>query len=409
MPLCKPKAKTPALLAACRANARKGTGPRTPEGKCRSRLNALKHGRYSPSLRESLVEAGRTMAVKQFDFIRTYLMKFLPPVTQEQARETDRLVRQVWCWAERKEKIGRKQRSSIDSANYPAATLPFARLPIRDRKGQTLVTVTLGYQSRRVGAGRSVARVALTLTPGKGSRVFQEAQMNWRAAWVLSKMPVLETGARTTPKSFKELQEAVAAHVAEPPVTGWRPEVMIWLRPARYCEPVPCRPRRRLIGANSYRSPSGPAGLVEGDSGLGVRGSQKRTSNGHGLFANPEPRVPSHQLALHGISGWISRLGLKVSAKLGWMEKLMGLFGRKRNEPERPDPPDPPKRTEPIESLAMAEDGRALNPSAFEGPPLSKGYAYGKDFCKVLDYAECFSALLAGRNRGAENRKGMKK
>ena len=59
MPLCKPKTKTPALLAACRANARKGTGPRTPEGKCRSRLNALKHGRYSPNLRESLVQAGR--------------------------------------------------------------------------------------------------------------------------------------------------------------------------------------------------------------------------------------------------------------------------------------------------------------------------------------------------------------
>jgi len=204
MPLRRPKTKTPALLAACRANARKGTGPRTPEGKCRSRLNALKHGRYSPSLRESLVEAGRTMAVKQFDFIRAHLMKFLPPVTQEQARETDRLVRQVWCWAERKEKIGRKQRSSMDSANYAAAALPIARLSIRDRKGQTLVTVTLGYQSRRMGKGveegRSVARVSLTLTPGKGSRVFQEQQMKWRCAWILSKMPVLMTGTRATPK-----------------------------------------------------------------------------------------------------------------------------------------------------------------------------------------------------------------
>ncbi len=401
MPLCKPKTKTPALLAACRANARKGTGPRTPEGKCRSRLNALKHGRYSPNLRESLVQAGKTMGVQRFDFIRTHLMKFLPPVTQEQARETDRLVRQVWCWAERKEEIGRKQRSSIDSADYPTAALPFARLPIRDRKGQTLVTVTLGYQTRRVGEARSVARVALTLTPGKGSAVFQEQQQKWKCAWVLSKMPVLVTGARPTPKSFKELQEAVAAHVAEPPVTDWRPEVMIFLRPARYREPVPCRPRRRLIGANSYRSPSGPAGLAEGDSGLGVRGSQKRTANGHGLFANPEPRVPNHQLALHGISGWISILGLKVSAKLGWMEKLMGLFGRKRDEPDQSE------RTAPAESPAVREDDRASSLSAFEGPTPDRGY--GKDFCEVLDYAECFSALLAGRNRVAENRKGMKK
>jgi len=407
MPLCRPKTKTPALLAACRANARKGTGPRTPEGKCRSRLNALKHGRYSPSLRESLVEAGRTMAVKRFDFIRTCLMKFLPPVTQEQARETDRLVRQVWCWAERKEKIGRKQRSSMDSWDYPAATLPIARLPIRDRNGQTLVTVTLGYQSRRTGKGagegRSIARVSLTLTPGKGSRVFQEQQMKWRCAWILSKMPVLMTGTRTTPKSFQELQEAVTTHVAGPPVTDWRPEVMIYLRPARYREPVPCRPRRRLIGANSYRSPSGPAGPAAGDPGSGVRGSQKRTANGHGLFANSEPRVPNHQHALHGISGWISRLGLKVIAKLEWTGKLTGLFGRKR------DAPDQPERTTPAQSPAVREDDRALNPLAFEVPPLSEGYAYGKDSCEALGYAECFSAVLAGRNRVAENRRGRKK
>jgi hypothetical protein len=407
MPLCRPKTKTPALLAACRANARKGTGPRTPEGKCRSRLNALKHGRYSPSLRESLVAAGRTMAVRQFDFIRTCLMKFLPPVTQEQARETDRLVRQVWCWAERNEKSGRKQRSFINSISYAAATLPFARLRIRDRKGQTLVTVTLGYQSRQVGKGvgegRSVARVSLTLTPGNGSRVFQEQQMKWRCAWILSKMPVLKTGTRTTPKSFRELQEAVAAHVAGPLATGWRPEVMIFLRPARYREAVPRRPRRRLIwGTLTEAHPARLGGQREG-SGFGVRGSQKRTANGHGLFANSEPRVPNHQLALHGISGWICRLGLKVSAKLGWMEKLIRFFGRKRDEPDQPE------RTAPAESPAVREDEGALNPWAFEGPPLSEGGAYGRDFCKVLDYAEFFSALLAGRNRVAENRKAMKK
>ena len=35
---------SPARLAANRANARKSTGPRTPEGKAASRENALKHG-----------------------------------------------------------------------------------------------------------------------------------------------------------------------------------------------------------------------------------------------------------------------------------------------------------------------------------------------------------------------------
>ena len=167
----------------------------------------------------------------------------------------------------------------MDSANYPAATLPFARLPIRDGRGQTLVTVTLGYQSRRTGEGRSVARVALTLTPGKASAVFQEQQEKWKCAWVLSKMPVLVTGARPTPKSFKELQQAVAAHVAAPPVTKWRPEVMIFLRPARYREPVLCRPRRRAAGANC--------------SGRMLKKAEERRG-----FSPAEPRPPTKSLKI---------------------------------------------------------------------------------------------------------------
>ncbi len=125
MSLCQPKTKTPALLAACRANARKGTGPRTADGKCRSRLNALKHGRCSPNLREHLAQAGRKMGVERFDFIRSHVRKFLPPVTQEQKRKAEELVRFIWCWAEKQEKaFGRKQRSSMDSANYHAMALP---------------------------------------------------------------------------------------------------------------------------------------------------------------------------------------------------------------------------------------------------------------------------------------------
>ena len=48
MPLRKSPTRTPALLAANRGNARKSTGPRTPAGKARARLNSLTHGRRSP-------------------------------------------------------------------------------------------------------------------------------------------------------------------------------------------------------------------------------------------------------------------------------------------------------------------------------------------------------------------------
>jgi hypothetical protein len=58
MPLRKSPLRTPALLAASRANARKSRGPKTLRGKARASLNALKHGRYAVDLRRKLLEAG---------------------------------------------------------------------------------------------------------------------------------------------------------------------------------------------------------------------------------------------------------------------------------------------------------------------------------------------------------------
>jgi hypothetical protein len=50
MPLRKSPERTPAFLAAHRANVKKSTGPRTACGKARVRLNALKHGGRSALL-----------------------------------------------------------------------------------------------------------------------------------------------------------------------------------------------------------------------------------------------------------------------------------------------------------------------------------------------------------------------
>ncbi len=212
MPLCKPKTKTLALLAACRGNARKGTGPRTAEGKRHSRLNALKHGRYSPNFRENLLQAGREADLKRFDFIRSTVLKFLPPVTQEQKRRAEEVARAIWCWAEKEEKrLRTKRRSTVDSVNCNTVGPWLARFQFRDQKGRTLLTASAGYQRRRQGGNWRLARVPLTLTPGEGSRVYQESQEMWRAAWVICQATAITAGARPIPKSFKELEQVLVA------------------------------------------------------------------------------------------------------------------------------------------------------------------------------------------------------
>lgn len=66
-----------AKLAANRANAQRSTGPKTSEGKERSKFNAVKHGltaRYFPAL----IQAG-TAEWEQFETIRTDLYGFYQP------------------------------------------------------------------------------------------------------------------------------------------------------------------------------------------------------------------------------------------------------------------------------------------------------------------------------------------
>ena len=60
-----------AMLAANRANARKSTGPRSAEGKARSRLNGFKHGQrsrvYQHLLREIWVD--HQLAIEHMDLL----------------------------------------------------------------------------------------------------------------------------------------------------------------------------------------------------------------------------------------------------------------------------------------------------------------------------------------------------
>jgi hypothetical protein len=61
MVLRKSPTRTPALLAANRANARKSTGPRRPEGKNRVALSALRHGLHTPDFLSALGKSSRAL------------------------------------------------------------------------------------------------------------------------------------------------------------------------------------------------------------------------------------------------------------------------------------------------------------------------------------------------------------
>ncbi len=63
MSLRKSPTRSPALLAANRANARNSTGPRTARGKAQVTLNALKQGGYAGRLfRSNLLRAREDVA-----------------------------------------------------------------------------------------------------------------------------------------------------------------------------------------------------------------------------------------------------------------------------------------------------------------------------------------------------------
>jgi hypothetical protein len=111
MSLVKSPVLTAVRLAANRANARLSTGPRTPAGKRRIVLNALKHGRYSRAFRANLIKAGADTEL--FDWIHARIVDCFSPRNARQDWQAERLAREIWCYAwqeERAEHIERVAR-----------------------------------------------------------------------------------------------------------------------------------------------------------------------------------------------------------------------------------------------------------------------------------------------------------
>ena len=91
-------ALSPRRLAARRANARKGTGPRTPEGKNAVRLNALKHGFFARDVVN--LELDGPARAQEFKTLLDALLEEFQPQSASERMLVDELA--ASCWRSRR-------------------------------------------------------------------------------------------------------------------------------------------------------------------------------------------------------------------------------------------------------------------------------------------------------------------
>ena len=132
MPLRKSPTRTPALLAALRANSLKSTGPRTPLGKARSCLNALKHGRYARHLPDRLVQACDRGGAALYQWFHREIAATFGASDPRDRRLAEQMAARAWCVARRAEHLRTKLEYPLESEAKPALPLSVFRIRIVD-------------------------------------------------------------------------------------------------------------------------------------------------------------------------------------------------------------------------------------------------------------------------------------
>ena len=103
MPLVRSPLLTPRSLAARRANALKSTGPRTPCGKARVSLNALKHGRSmgpagrAPPLSRTPATGRLPLQEALYGNLRSCLAQAFAARSPYWRRQVDQFAASAWC------------------------------------------------------------------------------------------------------------------------------------------------------------------------------------------------------------------------------------------------------------------------------------------------------------------------
>ncbi len=140
---------TPRRLAANRANAQKSTGPRTPEGKARSRRNALKHGAVSRAIVPPALAPFESRA--DFDELRAALAGDLQPASPLEDLILELIA--INCW--RLVRVARSEagsiaRSRIFVAQHALSTSPTQALTTRPTAASPALTPLLADLDRLI-------------------------------------------------------------------------------------------------------------------------------------------------------------------------------------------------------------------------------------------------------------------
>lgn len=163
MSLRKSPARTPAFMAAQRANAQKSTGPRTPRGKARVALNGLRHGRFAFRLTENLALTGNREDEALYRWVLTKLTETfgserpIRPGRPEKVlapgggrRDLERLARQGWC-------LNRNARQAAFWSANPQCTLESAQKSFQHHR-RSLLQIHVTDPEHRVGVAFWVRR-----------------------------------------------------------------------------------------------------------------------------------------------------------------------------------------------------------------------------------------------------------